>query len=239
VADRYQPPSIEHWLGTDVLGRDLYSRVVHGAQVSLGIALASGALSLLLGVGIGAVAGWAGGWLDGLLMRFTDLVLAFPRIFLVLLLVAFVTPGPIWIVLVLGATGWMGVARLVRGSVLQLRGGEYVLAARSLGLPGSRILLRHVLPGAIAPVIAASTLRAGNTVLAESFLSFLGLGITDPSVSWGMLIRSGRDTMLDAWWVSTFPGLAIVLTVVGWNLLGDGLRDAYDRRLTPLAPRED
>ena len=133
----------------------------------------------------------------------------------------------------------MGIARLVRGSVLQLKETEYVLAARAVGLTNGRILWRHVLPGALAPIVAAAALRVGQTILAESFLSFLGLGITDPHVSWGMLIRGGRHTMLDAWWVSTFPGLAIVLTVVGYNLLGDGLRDAYDRRLGELAPRED
>ncbi len=230
VADRYRPPSAEHWMGTDLLGRDLYSRVVHGAQVSLGIALASVLVSVSLGTTVGALAGWRRGWTDALLMRMTDLALAFPRIFLVLLLVAFVEPAPGWIVLVLGLTGWMPVARLVRANVLQLREAEFVLAARALGLHPVRVVVRHVLPATAAPIIAAATLRVGNAILAESFLSFLGLGVSDPWVSWGLLIRTGRDMLLDAWWLSVFPGMAIVLTVVGFNLLGDGLRDAFDPR---------
>jgi peptide/nickel transport system permease protein len=239
VTERYLPPSREHWMGTDLLGRDLYSRVLYGARVSLAVATLSVFLSVVIGTAVGAAAGWTGGLTDGALMRITDLVLAFPRIFLVLLLAAMTQPDPMWIVLVLGATGWMGVARLVRGSVLQIREQDYVLAARAVGLAPLRLLWRHVLPAAVAPIVAAAALRVGNTILAESFLSFLGLGITDPNVSWGMLIRGGRHTMLDAWWVSTYPGLAIVITVVGYNLLGDGLRDAYDRRLGELGPRED
>ncbi len=239
VTERYLAPSWDHWMGTDLLGRDLYSRVLHGARVTLAVATLSVILSVVIGTTLGAAAGWSGGVVDALLMRFTDLVLAFPRIFLVLLLAALTTPSPFWIVVVLGTTGWMGVARLVRGSVLQIREQDYVLAARTVGVPPLQLLWKHVLPAAVAPIVAAAALRVGNTILAESFLSFLGLGITDPNVSWGMLIRGGRHTMLDAWWVSTFPGLAIVVTVVGYNLLGDGLRDAYDRRLGELGPRED
>ncbi len=233
VADRYAPPSAEHWMGTDLLGRDLYSRVVHGARVSLGIAVASVVISVGLGLGVGAVAAWTGGFVDGLLMRLTDLALAFPRLFLVLLLVAFVEPGPAWIVLALGGTGWMGIARVVRGQVLQQREVEYVLAARALGLGETAVVVRHVLPAILPPVLALSTLRVGSAILAESFLSFIGLGVQDPWVSWGMLIRSGRDTLLDAWWLALFPGTAIVLTVLGFNLLGDGLRDALDPRPAP------
>lgn len=230
VSGRYLAPSIQHWMGTDLLGRDLYSRVVHGARVSLGIALASVVVSVGLGTLVGAAAGWKGGLVDTLLMRFTDLALAFPRIFLVLLLVAFVQPAPGWIVVVLGVTGWMGVARLVRGGVLQSKQEEYVLAARALGLPALRVVARHVLPATAGPVIAVATLRIGSAILAESFLSFLGLGVTDPWVSWGLLIRSGRDMLLGAWWLALFPGVAIVITVVAFNLLGDGLRDAFDPR---------
>lgn len=238
VGSRFQPPSVRHWMGTDALGRDLYTRVVHGARVSLAIGLASVLCNVVLGLLIGGAAGYLGGWVDGVLMRFTDLLLAFPRVFLVLALVAVVTPSWIWIVAVLGATGWMGVARLVRGGVLAAREMAHVEAARALGVSDRRILLRHVLPIACAPLIAAATLRIGNTILVESFLSFLGLGVQDPTVSWGMLIRAGRTTLLSAWWVSTFPGLAILLTVIGYNLLGDGLRDAYDPRLRQArAPR--
>jgi peptide/nickel transport system permease protein len=233
VADRYAAPSTDHWMGTDLLGRDLYSRVVHGARVSLGIAVASVFISVGLGLGLGAVAAWSGGLVDGLLMRLTDLALAFPRLFLVLLLVALVEPGPVWIVLALGSTGWMGIARVVRGQVLQQREVEYVVAARALGLGETALVTRHVLPAILPPVLALATLRVGSAILAESFLSFLGLGVQDPWVSWGMLIRSGRDTLLDAWWLALFPGTAIVLTVLGFNLLGDGLRDALDPRPVP------
>jgi peptide/nickel transport system permease protein len=167
-------------------------------------------------------------------MRFTDLMLAFPKVFLVLTLVALYNPSTWLIVLVLGGTGWMALARIIRGEVLRVTAMEYVDAARALGLRPSRVLLRHVLPAALAPVIAVAALRIGNTILVESFLSFLGLGVTDPMVSWGMLMRSGRETLLSAWWISTFPGIAILVTVIGYNLLGDGLRDAYDPRLSTL-----
>lgn len=230
VLDRHLAPGPGHWLGTDLLGRDLLSRVLHGARVSLAIALGSVLVSVGLGTLVGALAGWRGGWVDTLLMRATDLALAFPRVFLILLLVAFTAPSPLWIVAVLGLTGWMSVARLVRGEVRPRRDEEYVLAARALGFGVSRILVRHVLPAIAGPLIAFSTLRVGNAILAESFLSFLGLGVQDPWVSWGLLIRSGRDLLTGEWWLAFFPGVAIVLTVVGFNLLGDGLRAALDPR---------
>ena len=230
VFDRHRPPGPGHWLGTDLLGRDLLSRVIHGARVSLSVGVGSVALSLSLGTAVGGLAGWRGGWVDSLLMRVTDLALAFPRVFLVLLLVAFTQPSPFWILVVLGLTGWMGVARLVRGEVRPRLEEGYVLAARSLGFGSARVFFRHVLPSIAGPVIAFSTLRVGNAILAESFLSFLGLGVQDPWVSWGLLIRSGRDLLTGEWWLAFFPGLAIVLTVVGFNLLGDGLRAALDPR---------
>jgi peptide/nickel transport system permease protein len=237
VLDRNRAPGPDHWLGTDLLGRDLLSRVLHGARVSLAIALGSVLVSVGLGTLVGAIAGWRGGWVDSVLMRATDLALAFPRVFLILLLVAFTAPSPVWIVAVLGLTGWMSVARLVRGEVRPRRHEEYVLAARALGFGVSRILMRHVLPAIAGPLIAFSTLRVGNAILAESFLSFLGLGVQDPWVSWGLLIRSGRDLLTGEWWLAFFPGVAIVLTVVGFNLLGDGLRAALDprRRHDPVA----
>jgi len=231
VVSRYQSPSAEHWMGTDLLGRDLYSRVVRGSRISLAIGVFTVILHVVLGVLVGGLAGFVGGRVDGILMRFTDLLLAFPRIFLLLAIVALFQPSTWMIIVVLGVTGWMGVARVVRGEVLRIKAMEWVDAARALGLPSWRILWRHVLPAALSLIIAQASLRVGNTILTESFLSFLGLGVTDPDVSWGMLIRGGRSTLLSAWWVSTFPGLAILLTVVGYNLLGDGLRDLYDPRL--------
>lgn len=230
VLDRFRAPGWDHWMGTDLLGRDLLSRVIHGAQVSLTIAVGSVVISVGLGTLVGAVAGWRGGWVDAVLMRATDLALAFPRVFLILLLVAFTYPSPQWILVVLGLTGWMSVARLVRGEIRPQLEEGYVLAARGLGFGAPRILGRHVLPAIAGPLIAFSTLRVGNAILAESFLSFLGLGVQDPWVSWGLLIRSGRDLLTGEWWLAFFPGLAIVLTVVGFNLLGDGLRGALDPR---------
>ncbi len=231
VVSRFLPPSWEHWMGTDILGRDLFSRVVFGARVSLLIGVASVTTSVILGLVVGGVAGFAGGVVDTVLMRFTDLMLAFPRLFLILALMAFFSPSTWLVVGVLGTTGWMGVARVVRGGVLQVKGMGFVEAARALGVPPGRVLWRHVMPPAMAPVIVAATLRVGNAILAESFLSFLGLGVQPPAVSWGQLIGQGRDTLLTAWWISTFPGVAITLTVVGFNLLGDALRDATDPRL--------
>jgi peptide/nickel transport system permease protein len=231
VVSRFLPPSARHLMGTDLLGRDLYSRVVYGARISLFIGVASVSTSVLLGILVGAAAGFLGGFADSLLMRFTDFMLAFPRLFLILALMAVFSPSTWLVVLVLGTTGWMGVARVVRGGVLQVRGMDFVEAGRALGIPRARLLLRHVLPSAMAPVIVAATLRVGNAILAESFLSFLGLGVQPPAVSWGQLIGQGRDTLLTAWWISTFPGLAITLTVIGFNLLGDGLRDLNDPRL--------
>ena len=223
VQERYAPPSAEHWFGTDILGRDLYSRVLHGARASLGIAVASVALALGLGIGIGVVSAWAGGWIDHLLMRLTDLFLAFPRIFLVLLLVCYVGSGPLWLILVLSATGWMGIARVMRAQVLQIKEHEYILAARAAGLRPIQIVRRHVLPALAGPCWTLAALGIGQAILAESFLSFLGLGLQDPSVSWGMLIRGGRDMILGAWWLAFFPGLAIVTSVLAFHLLSEGL----------------
>ncbi len=231
VVSRFLSPSARHLMGTDLLGRDLYSRVVYGARISLFIGVASVSTSVLLGILVGASAGFLGGFADSVLMRFTDFMLAFPRLFLILALMAVFSPSTWLVVLVLGTTGWMGVARVVRGGVLQVLGMDFVEAGRALGIPRARLLLRHVLPSAMAPVIVAATLRVGNAILAESFLSFLGLGVQPPAVSWGQLIGQGRDTLLTAWWISTFPGLAITLTVIGFNLLGDGLRDLNDPRL--------
>ena len=227
---RLLAPSATNWMGTDALGRDLLSRVLYGARISLIIGFLAVSIAITLGTAIGAVAGYAGGWVDAILMRIVDLFLSFPRLVLLITVVAVFQPSIPLIVIVLGLTGWMGVSRLVRGQVLSVREREYVQAAHALGYGPGRVLGRHILPNVLTPVIVAATLGIGNAILAEAALSFLGLGVQPPTASWGNIIQSGGDRILDAWWISTFPGLAIVLTVMSFNLVGDGLRDALDPR---------
>lgn len=225
-----QPPTSAHWLGTDEIGRDLLSRLLYGARVSLAVGLVTVALAIGLGTLVGLLAGYLGGRLDSTLMRLVDLLLAFPRIFLVLLVIALWGPS-IWLVIaVLGLTGWMTTARLVRAQVLNLREVEYVQAARVTGASTWRVLLAHVLPNAMAPVLVSASLMVGNTILAESTLSFLGLGVQVPTPSWGAMLNEARASWRVAWWLATFPGAAITVVVVAYNLLGDGLRDVLDPR---------
>jgi peptide/nickel transport system permease protein len=189
------------------------------------------AISVTLGTLVGALAGYFRGWVDTAIARFIDMMLSIPRLILVLVVIAVFRPE-IWIVIVvLGFTGWEGTARIVRGQFLQLREQEFVQASRALGYGDGRIILRHILPNTLAPIIVIATLGIGTTILLEAGLSFLGLGVQPPTASWGSMVNDGRDAMITAWWISTFPGLAIVLTVVCFNLLGDGLRDALDPRL--------
>ena len=224
-------PSPDHWLGTDQFGRDLLSRVIYGARISLTIGFVAVAIAIVLGSLLGAIAGYLGGAIDSALMRFTDMVMAFPRLVLLIMIIALFEPSLTIIILVLGLTQWPGTARLVRGEVLSLREQEYVEAARALGFGRARIILRHLLPNVMAPVIVAATLGIGNTIVLEAGLSFLGMGIQPPTPSWGTLVADGRPNLIGAWWVATFPGLAIVMTVVAFNLVGDGLRDVLDPRL--------
>jgi peptide/nickel transport system permease protein len=232
ITSRYLPPSAEHWLGTDKFGRDILSRVLYGARISLSIGFVAVGISMTLGTLIGAVSGYFGGWVDAVLMRFTDMMLAFPRLVLLIVVIAVFESPSIWlVVVVLGLTGWMGTSRIVRGEVLSLREREFVQAARALGMGDLRIIVRHVIPNTMAPVIVSATLGIGLTILTEASLSFLGLGVQPPTPSWGNMVADGRDALTEAWWIATFPGLAIVLTVVAFNLLGDGLRDALDPRL--------
>lgn len=230
AADRLLAPSAQHPLGTDLLGRDVLARVIHGSRVSLLIGWLSVAIALGIGTFVGLTAGLGPRWLDRVLMSLTDVFLAFPRIFLILLLVTTTRPSLGLTMVVLGLSGWMGVARLVRAEALSIRERDYVAAARGLGLGPWRVAWSHVLPNVLPVIVVTASLRIGNTILMETFLGFLGLGVQEPTASWGRMIEHGRGHLLDGWWLSTFPGLAIALTVIGYNLLGDGLRERLDPR---------
>ncbi len=229
---RLLAPSGSHPLGTDHLARDVLSRLLYGARVSLSIGFIAVAISASLGTVVGAVAGYFGGWVDSVLMRTVDVVISFPRLILLITIIAVFEPSIFLIVAVLGLTQWPGTARLVRGEVLSLREREFIQAAEALGFARARILARHLIPNALVPVIVAATLGIGNTIVLEAGLSFLGLGVQPPTPSWGTMVADGRNYLLTGeWWLSTFPGLAIVLVVVAFNLMGDGLRDALDPRM--------
>ncbi len=230
LGESLRGPSQGFWLGTDVQGRDVLSRVMYGARLSLAVGLVSQSVASLLGIVLGLVAGYYGRWLDALLMRLADVTLAFPSLLLLIAIAAAVTPSLPVVFVVIGLVGWASMARLVRGQVLVLRGLEYVQAARALGARDSRILARHLLPGVLPPVIVAATLGVGGAIMAEAALSFVGLGAQPPTPSWGAMVADGRDLLRVAPWVSLVPGLAIGLTVLGINLLGDGLRDALEVR---------
>ena len=225
------PPDGHHLLGTDPLGRDVLSRIIFGSQVSLKVGFVSVGLATLIGLLIGAVAGYYGGWVDQLLMRLVDLMLCFPAFFLILAVIALLEPS-IWnIMAVIGLTSWMGVARLVRAEFLSLKEREFVVAARALGASDARLIWRHLLPNALAPVMVSATLGVAGAILTESALSFLGLGVQPPTPSWGNILTAGKDNIEIAWWLSFFPGLAILVTVMSYNLLGEGIREAIDPRL--------
>lgn len=231
IVNILRPPSPDHPLGTDDLGRDVLARVVHGARVSLKVGFVAVGIATALGMLVGLFAGYYGGWVDAILMRFVDMMLCFPTFFLILSVIAFLEPS-IWnIMAVIGLTGWMGVARLVRAETLSIKERDFVAAARAQGAGDARILFRHILPNTLAPILVAATLGVAGAILTESALSFLGIGVQPPTPSWGNILTAGKDNIEYAWWLSLFPGLAILVTVLGYNLLGEGIRDAADPRL--------
>jgi len=231
IAHRLQPPSLDYPLGTDDLGRDVLARILYGARISLLVGFVAVGIATFVGILLGALAGFYGRWIDSTIMRFVDIMLCFPSFFLILAVIAFLEPS-IWnIMIIIGLTSWMGVARLVRAEFLSLRERDFVVAARAIGARDTRIIFRHILPNAISPVLVSATLGIAGAILTESALSFLGIGVQPPTPSWGNMLIAGKQTLGTAWWLSVFPGLAILFTVLGYNLLGEGIRDAMDPRI--------
>ncbi len=225
------PPSADHLFGTDQLGRDVLSRMIWGARISLKVGFVATGIAVLIGAIMGAISGFYGGWVDALIMRLVDIVLCFPTFFLILAVVAFLEPS-IWnIMIIIGLTGWMGIARLVRADFISLKERDFVQAARTIGASDFRIIFIHILPNALASVLVTATLGVAGAILTESALSFLGIGVQPPTPSWGNILTAGKDNIDIAWWLSLYPGLAILITVLGYNLLGEGIRDTMDPRL--------
>ena len=223
-------PSSAHWMGTDGLGRDVYSRMLFGARISLLVGIVAVGIATAIGIVLGAISGFYRGWVDTVIMRLVDVMLSIPTFFLILAVIAFLTPS-IWnIMIVIGLTSWMGVTRLVRAEFLSLRNREFVLASQTLGAKDTRLIFKQLLPNSLTPIIVSSVLGVASAVLVESGLSFLGLGVQAPQASWGNILTDGKEYIEFAWWLSLFPGLAILITVMGYNLLGEGLRDALDPR---------
>ena len=224
-------PSKVHPFGTDALGRDVFSRMLLGTRVSLLVGFISVGISIFIGLLLGSIAGYYGGIIDSVIMRFVDIMLSIPTFFLILAVIAILEPNLINIMIVIGFTSWMGVGRLVRGQFLSLKQRDYVSAAKTMGMRDFRIIVRHILPNALSPVYVAAILGIAGAILIETALSFLGLGVQPPTPSWGNILTEGKDNLEIAWWLTLFPGLAILITVLGYNLFGEGLRDILDPRL--------
>ena len=227
LLERLQAPSAQHWMGTDDLGRDVFSRLLLGTRISLSVGFVAVGISLFVGTFLGLCAGFFKGWVDTLIMRSVDVMLSIPTLFLILAVLAFLGPNIYNVMAIIGLTSWPGLARLVRGECLSIREREYIQAAWLAGVSNSRLLFIHILPTVIAPILVSATLGVGGAVLTESALSFLGLGVQPPTPSWGNILSIGRDYLHIAWWLSLFPTLAILVTVLAFNLLGEGLRDVF------------
>jgi len=230
LPDALLAPCAEYPLGTDLLGRDVLSRLIYGARISLSIGIIAVGIAMLVGLAIGAMAGFYGGWVDAVLMRLVDTMLSIPTIFLLLAVIAIIGPSIHIVMVVIGLTSWMGVARLVRAEILSLKEREFILAARVLGASSWRIITKHLLPNAMGPVLVSATLGVGGAILTESALSYLGLGVQPPTPSWGNILNEGRIALGVAWWLTLSPGLCILVTVLAFNLLGEGIRQRLMRQ---------
>lgn len=219
-----QPPSLHHLFGTDRVGRDVFSRMIFAGRISMEVSLIAVSISVTIGVFIGAVSGYFSGWIDSLLMRFTDIMLTFPVFFLILAVVVIVGPSIVNVMVVIGLTGWMGVARIVRAEALKIREMNYVHAAKLLCKNDIYIIVKHLIPNSLSPVIVYATLGVGSAILTESGLSFLGLGVQPPTASWGSILSEGKDVIDIAWWMSFFPGVVIFLSVVSFTIIGEKLK---------------
>lgn len=231
LSERLDPPSHKHWLGTDDLGRDVCSRMIHGAGISLKIGFVAVGIALIIGVLAGALAGYYGGAVDILISRFIEIVICFPFFFLILAVIAFLPPNIFNIMIVIGITRWTGIARYARGEFMRLKNQEFTEAARALGVTDRKIIFKHILPNSLAPVLVSATFGVANAILIEAALSFLGLGIQPPMASWGGILSLAKQYIEVAWWLATFPGIAIFITVTAYNILGEGLRDVSDPRI--------
>jgi len=233
VALKSLPPSWAHPFGTDTYSRDVLSRVMYGARVSLSIATVATIVSMVFGTAYGAIAGYAGGWIDTAMMRIVDVLLAIPRVLVLIAIAALWQTLPLSVLtLIIGVTGWLGVSRLVRGQVRSLSSREFIVAARALGANHQRVIIRHVLPNVLHTVVVAATLGIGQVIVLEAGLSYLGLGVQPPGASWGNIIQDGADQMNTLWWISVFPGLMIVITVIACNALGEAMTELFNRRTT-------
>jgi peptide/nickel transport system permease protein len=225
------PPGPQHWFGTDDLGRDWLSRALYGARVSLSVGFVAMVITVGIGIVIGTVTGHYGGWADSILMRVTDVFMSVPSFFLILAVNAYIKPSIYNTMIVIGIFSWMGVARLVRGQILSINQTEYIVAAHVVGVPARRLMIRHLVPNAFAPVIVAATLTVATAILIEAGLSFLGMGVPQPTASWGNMLQAAQPYLDRAWWMSVIPGLLISITVLCFNFVGDGLRDSLDPTL--------
>ncbi len=226
-----QPPSFTHWLGTDQLGRDVFSRLIYGSRISIEVGFIAVSISLFIGVITGAFSGYYSGFIDSLLMRFVDIMLTFPSFFLILAISAILKPSIINIMIIIGLTSWMGVARIVRAEFIQNRQKDYVLAAKASGASDLYIIFSEILPNCIAPILVSATLGIAGAILIQASLAFLGIGIMPPTASWGGMLSRGKTYIMIAWWLTLFPGLAILMTVLSFNLIGEAVRDALDPKV--------